>query len=170
MSEGEPFGAVLRGLRQRHRLTIEELAEASGVSVRAIGDMERGRSRVPQRRTVAALAEGLGLTAAEGESLLATVRATRPTRATAVAGTAVPPRSVGDFTGRGTELARLHEAAGKARLGAGTSVVVVSGPRDAGRPPWWSRRRRTWPGSSPTAASWSTSTEWTAPSTPARPC
>ncbi|MFE1320936.1 ATP-binding protein [Kitasatospora phosalacinea] len=133
MSEGEPFGAVLRGLRQRHRLTIEELAEASGVSVRAIGDMERGRSRVPQRRTVAALAEGLGLTAAEGESLLATVRATRPTRATAVAGTAVPPRSVGDFTGRGTELARLHEAAGKARLGAGTSVVVVSGPPGCGK-------------------------------------
>ncbi|MFB7753588.1 helix-turn-helix domain-containing protein [Streptomyces sp. NPDC056121] len=39
---------------------MEELAEASGVSVRAIGDMERGHSRVPQRRTVVALTEGLG--------------------------------------------------------------------------------------------------------------
>ncbi|GGY40818.1 hypothetical protein GCM10010363_22040 [Streptomyces omiyaensis] len=36
------FGAVLRGLRQRGRLTMEELAEASGASVRAIGEMERG--------------------------------------------------------------------------------------------------------------------------------
>ncbi|MGW3735442.1 helix-turn-helix domain-containing protein [Streptomyces sp. NPDC005148] len=127
------FGVVLRGLRQRGRLTIEELAEASGVSVRAIGDMERGRSRVPQRRTVVALAEGLGLADAERETLLATVRAARPIRAVAVAGTVVPPRSVGDFTGRGLELARLREAAERAGTGVGVSVSVVSGPPGCGK-------------------------------------
>ncbi|WP_330246985.1 NB-ARC domain-containing protein [Streptomyces sp. NBC_00562] len=133
MSGEKSFGVVLRGLRQRGRLTIEELAEASGVSVRAIGDMERGRSRVPQRRTVVALAEGLGLSDTEREALLATVRAARPIRAVAVAGTVVPPRSVGDFTGRGAELARLREAAERAGTGVGVSVLVVSGPPGCGK-------------------------------------
>ncbi|MER5202392.1 helix-turn-helix domain-containing protein [Streptomyces sp. NPDC002825] len=127
------FGAVLRGLRQRGRLTMEELAEASGVSVRAIGDMERGRSLVPQRRTVVALAEGLGLTDEEREALLATARAARPTRAVAVTGTVVPPRSVGDFTGREPELALLREAAERTPAGGEASVWVVSGPPGCGK-------------------------------------
>ncbi|WP_232837856.1 helix-turn-helix domain-containing protein [Streptomyces atratus] len=127
------FGAALRGLRQRGRLTMEELAEASGVSVRAIGDMERGRSRVPQRRTVVALAEGLGLADAEREALLTAARAARPTRAVAVAGTVVLPRSVGDFTGREPELALLREAAERARAGGEVSVWVVSGPPGCGK-------------------------------------
>ncbi|MFD8971311.1 helix-turn-helix domain-containing protein [Streptomyces sp. NPDC059593] len=133
MSEEKSFGVALRGLRQRGRLTIEELAEASGVSVRAIGDMERGRSRVPQRRTVVALAEGLGLADAERETLLATGRAARPIRAVAAAGTVVPPRSVGDFTGREAELALLREAAERARAGGEVSVWVVSGPPGCGK-------------------------------------
>ncbi|MFF2936311.1 helix-turn-helix domain-containing protein [Streptomyces mirabilis] len=137
MSEEKSFGVVLRGLRQRGRLTMEELAESSGVSVRAIGDMERGRSRVPQRRTVVALAEGLRLADAEREALLVAARAARPTRAAAVAGTVagtvVPPRSVGDFTGRDRELARLTEAAARAGTGVGVSVSVVSGPPGCGK-------------------------------------
>ncbi|MDX2293509.1 MULTISPECIES: helix-turn-helix domain-containing protein [Streptomyces] len=127
------FGTVLRGLRQRGRLTMEELAEASGVSVRAIGDMERGRSLVPQRRTVVALAEGLGLADDEREALLATARAARPTRAVAVAGTVVPPRSVGDFTGRAPELALLRAAAERVRADGGATVWVVSGPPGCGK-------------------------------------
>ncbi|MGW4161549.1 NB-ARC domain-containing protein [Streptomyces sp. NPDC004788] len=127
------FGAVLRGLRRRGCLTMEELAEASGVSVRAIGDMERGRSLVPQRRTVVALAEGLGLTDDEREALLSTARAARPTRAVAVAGTVVPPRSVGDFTGREPELALLREAAERTLAGGEVSVWVVSGPPGCGK-------------------------------------
>ncbi|TWV48858.1 helix-turn-helix domain-containing protein [Streptomyces misionensis] len=111
---------------------MEELAEASGVSVRAIGDMERGRSRVPQRRTVVALAEGLGLADAEREALIAAVRAARPAR-TPAAGSAVPSRSVRDFTGRGPELAFLRDAAERARTGAGASVAVVSGPPGCGK-------------------------------------
>ncbi|MFC8448209.1 helix-turn-helix domain-containing protein [Kitasatospora sp. NPDC057223] len=39
------FGTLLREARERARLTLEGLAAASGVSVRAIGDMERGRRR-----------------------------------------------------------------------------------------------------------------------------
>ncbi|MCE0444507.1 helix-turn-helix transcriptional regulator [Streptomyces tricolor] len=54
-------GPLLRELRRAKSLTMEALAEASGVSVRGIGDLERGRRAAPQRRTVAALADGLGL-------------------------------------------------------------------------------------------------------------
>ncbi|MGX5393745.1 helix-turn-helix domain-containing protein [Streptomyces anulatus] len=133
VSEEKPFGTVLRGLRQRGRLTIEELAEASGVSVRAIGDMERGRSRVPQRRTVAALAEGLGLSEVEREALLVAARAARPANAVAVTRRAVPSRVVRDFTGRGPELARLTEAAERAGAGGGVAVSVVSGPPGCGK-------------------------------------
>ncbi|MEU6933889.1 helix-turn-helix domain-containing protein [Streptomyces sp. NPDC046374] len=130
----KPFGAVLIDLRQRGRLTREELAEKSGVSVRAIGDMERGRSRAPQRRTVVALADGLGLTETEREALLAaarTARTARPARAVTVAGTLMPPRSVGDFTGREAELVLLREAAEGAP--AGGSTWVVSGPPGCGK-------------------------------------
>ncbi|WP_369077256.1 hypothetical protein [Paractinoplanes aksuensis] len=38
---------------------MEGLEAASGVSVRAIGDLERGHSTTPQRRTVVALVDAL---------------------------------------------------------------------------------------------------------------
>jgi DNA-binding XRE family transcriptional regulator len=43
------------------RLTLEQLAEMSGVSARTLSDMERGRSKGPQHRTVTALADTLAL-------------------------------------------------------------------------------------------------------------
>ncbi|MGV9339672.1 ATP-binding protein [Streptomyces sp. NPDC003688] len=65
MDSGTPatgdFAVRLRGLRTRAGLSQEELAEAAGVSVRALSNMERGRSRGPQRRTVRALATALRL-------------------------------------------------------------------------------------------------------------
>jgi transcriptional regulator with XRE-family HTH domain len=53
------FGEVLRGHRRAARLTLEQLAEVSGVSARTLSDMERGRSKGPQHRTVTALADAL---------------------------------------------------------------------------------------------------------------
>ncbi|WP_234312335.1 helix-turn-helix domain-containing protein [Streptomyces griseus] len=127
----EDFGALLRRLRLGASLTIEALAEASGVSVRGIGDLERGRRAVPQRRTVAALADGLGLGEAERERLLAAARIGRNPRP-APAGLRAFPRGIGDFVGREAELARLTALAG--REAAGLPVVVaVSGPPGAGK-------------------------------------
>ncbi|MEU6162394.1 helix-turn-helix domain-containing protein [Streptomyces sp. NPDC047130] len=131
MAGERPFGVVLRALRQQARMTIEDLSEASGVSVRAIGNMERGQSLVPQRRTVVALVEGLGLGESERELLLAASRAGRPTRAVALAGAAVPLRSVRDFTGRAPHLAWLAGAA--ERVDEGVSVAVISGPPGCGK-------------------------------------
>src|SRR6202046_590312 len=59
---GRPgFGEVLRGHRRAARLTLEQLAEVSGVSARTLSDMERGRSKGPQHRTGAALADAVAL-------------------------------------------------------------------------------------------------------------
>ena len=125
------FAGELRRLRRRAQLTLEGLAEASGVSGRAIGGLERGRSLGPQRRTVQALADGLGLDQEERDTLERLAEVGRPRPVTAPAGWCVPPRPVPDFTGRETELARL--AASAAGSGTATSVVVLSGPGGIGK-------------------------------------
>src|SRR5262245_40614049 len=59
--DGGTFGAVLRGFRWRARLTQEELAERSGVSVRTIRSLERDRLLTPRWSSLRALAQALGL-------------------------------------------------------------------------------------------------------------
>ncbi|MER7930556.1 helix-turn-helix domain-containing protein [Streptomyces sp. NPDC096057] len=58
MSDRETFGRLLREARQQALLTLEALAAASGVSVRAISDMERGRS-LPRQATMSDLLNAL---------------------------------------------------------------------------------------------------------------
>jgi len=55
------FGSLLRQLRREARLTQEELAEAAGLSVRAVAYLERGVVTTPQKETVRLLADALGL-------------------------------------------------------------------------------------------------------------
>ncbi|TYB64762.1 tetratricopeptide repeat protein [Nonomuraea sp. PA05] len=105
----ESFGELLRSMRHAARLTIEELSHASGVSVRAIGDMERGTSRGPQRRTVQALAEALRLDEERQASLSEAARAGRPRQEARAPGACELPRGVGDFTGRTRELGLLRD-------------------------------------------------------------
>jgi transcriptional regulator with XRE-family HTH domain len=57
----EPVGPMVRRLRLGADLTLERLAELSGISDRALSDIERGVARGPQRRTVLALAQALDL-------------------------------------------------------------------------------------------------------------
>lgn len=125
------FGAELRRLRRRADLTLEALAEASGVSTRAISGLERGQNLGPQRRTVTALADGLGLGEVERDALEELAKAGRPRPVTAPAGWCVPPRPVTDFTGRGAELRRIAEAAD--RPGTAATVVLLSGPGGIGK-------------------------------------
>ncbi|WP_075017406.1 ATP-binding protein [Actinacidiphila rubida] len=58
--ERSTLGPLLREARQRSLLTLEGLAEASGVSVRAISDMERGK-RMPRQSTLNELLDALEL-------------------------------------------------------------------------------------------------------------
>ena len=104
MTEPSPFGLLLRSLRVGQNLTLEALASRSGVSVRTIGDLERGASVSPQRRTVDALADGLGLDAADQHAFLRAARA-RPRAALASDGPgAISPHRVFDFSGRDAEI------------------------------------------------------------------
>ncbi|WP_432173616.1 helix-turn-helix domain-containing protein [Streptomyces sp. Tue6028] len=75
---GSDFGHRLRQLRTRAGLSQEALAHAAEVSVRALADMERGRTRGPQRRTVQALAEALGLEGDEAARLEQSAALGRP--------------------------------------------------------------------------------------------
>jgi tetratricopeptide (TPR) repeat protein/transcriptional regulator with XRE-family HTH domain len=69
--EAEPggFGQLLRGYRSAAGLTQEELAQRSGLSVRALSNMERGRTR-PSARSVRLAADALGLGQHAREQLL----------------------------------------------------------------------------------------------------
>ncbi|MEV6841358.1 helix-turn-helix domain-containing protein [Streptomyces sp. NPDC051133] len=77
MNEGG-FGAHLRARRSRTGLTQEELAERSGLSVRAIRDLEHGRVARPRRETLRLLATALDLPEDEGEEFLRLARQALP--------------------------------------------------------------------------------------------
>lgn len=53
------LGERLRRQRVEAGLTQEELAQKSGLSVRAISDMERGRTRRPRRSTLSQIVAAL---------------------------------------------------------------------------------------------------------------
>jgi predicted ATPase/DNA-binding XRE family transcriptional regulator len=68
-----PFARLLKRYRSVAGLTQEELAERAGLSVRAIGDLERGTKTRPHQDTVEMLADGLGLGPADRAQLEAAV-------------------------------------------------------------------------------------------------
>ncbi|MGH3213057.1 MAG: ATP-binding protein, partial [Trebonia sp.] len=137
----EPPGLWLRGQRIAAGLTQEDLAERSGVSVRAIADMERGRTRRPYPSSVRALIRALGLPDATGTELVARYRApgdepalaARPAVTAAAKTAEVPaepavprqlPTAVPYFAGRTSELRLLDAMLSDA--GRGSTGVVIS--------------------------------------------
>jgi transcriptional regulator with XRE-family HTH domain len=56
------FDGLLRRLRGEAKLTQEELAEAAGLSLRAVSDLERGIHRTARKDTALLLARALGMT------------------------------------------------------------------------------------------------------------
>ena len=116
------FGARLVHFRKNAGLSQEELSERSGVSVRAISDMERGRARSPQRRTTEALLDALDLDEPDREELRGLARSGR---------VALPgpvwslPMYVADLVGRDAELFTIAEK----RHG----LVVVHGAAGTGK-------------------------------------
>ncbi|UFQ99980.1 helix-turn-helix transcriptional regulator [Streptomyces sp. Go40/10] len=136
MHDGTPspgdFGQRLRHLRVRCGLSREALSHVAGVSVRALADMERGRTRGPQRRTVQALAEALGLDSDEAAGLEKSAALGRPRPRTAPGpaggGPLALPRDIQDFTARGPALARLLELAQDTDAGVPVVTVVTGQP------------------------------------------
>lgn len=123
----------MRALRQSAGLTIEALSEASGVSGRAISDVERGRSRAPQERTLAALADALGLGDGDRADLVESARAERSGNRVGRPRLYELPRGLGDFVGRVPELALLRRLGQEAWADDLTPVVVVHGQAGLGK-------------------------------------
>ena len=133
------FGQMLTGFRLGRGLSQDELARRSGMSVRAIRDLERGQVEHPRRTTVALLADALRLNDTDREAF-DNAAAGSPGRADEHAGTArtpqgaVPrqlPPDVADFTGRELALEWLH-ARMPARERGSTAVVITAAVGKAG--------------------------------------
>ncbi|MEU8265760.1 helix-turn-helix domain-containing protein [Sphaerisporangium sp. NPDC049002] len=125
---------MLRHHRHAARLTLEQLAEASGVSARTLSDMERGRSTGPQHRTVTALAQALSLGEDDRTQLIDLAREgrlrdhwTRPT------GLCEPPRTVDDFTGRAGELAWVEDFVRAGDTPGAAGVALITGSAGLGK-------------------------------------
>ena len=132
------FGTVLRRLRLAAGLTQEELAQTAGLSVRAVADIERGRTSRPYRRSVVLLADALGLS---GQDLMAFTRAARSgsasgpmalptpqTRQSAGWEPVVPrqlPAAVRGFAGRSGALSTLAGLADQAALSGLPAVITA---------------------------------------------
>jgi len=132
--EGAPtanFGRLLRSLRFAAGLTQEELARKAGVSVRAISDMETGRTCQPHISSVRLLADGIGLSGIDRELFIrAASGAGDRLNAGLAADAAVPrqlPAAAPGFTGRAAELCVLGGLLDQAAEGGGAVVVSAIG-------------------------------------------
>jgi transcriptional regulator with XRE-family HTH domain len=146
--EADTVGPLLRSRRQAARLSQEELAELTGLSVRTIGDLERGARR-PHRQTLALIGRVFDLDEAARTGLAGTGLA-----GTGLAGTGpanqtesgprreVPrqlPAAVRGFVGRKAELAaltrlldRLGDPAGRGP-GGGVVIAAIAGTAGVGK-------------------------------------
>src|ERR1700748_3614607 len=103
------FAGLLRKLRREARLTQEELAEAAGVSLRAVSYLERGVVTSPQKDTVRLLADALDLIGPARAGFEAAARG-RAVPGGVAAATRTLPRDIASFTGRQQELEQLTKA------------------------------------------------------------
>jgi tetratricopeptide (TPR) repeat protein/transcriptional regulator with XRE-family HTH domain len=154
------FAGLVRQLRAGAGLTQEELAEAAGLPVRTLSDLERGVTRTAHKDTALLLAGALGLAdpvrglfaaAARGKvpavDVLTALRQDAPGAFAAAAtqslsrGIAVPggaaaatrtlPRDLASFTGRQRELGELVAAA--ADTGGVVGIHAIGGMAGVGK-------------------------------------
>src|ERR1700678_3409268 len=108
---GAVFGMRLSACRRSAGLTQQELADRSGLSVRAISNLELGRVRTPHPGTVRRLADALGLDGDSREAFLA----------------AAGRRLGGGRVGPGSE--DSPAGAGRSPLQQNGSPIVAGGPQ-----------------------------------------
>ncbi|SDG09660.1 Helix-turn-helix domain-containing protein [Lentzea fradiae] len=121
------FGELLRTHRIRAGLTQQQLADFAMVSVRAIRDLECGRTRTPRAETVRLLAEGLRLDETSRADL-----AKAGGRTAARAG-AAPPAPAGAIVGREVETAALVALLSGCAAGGQRRLVTITGLSGVGK-------------------------------------
>jgi transcriptional regulator with XRE-family HTH domain len=123
------FGWRLTQLRNHRGYTQEDLAARSGISVRAIRELERGRVVKPRLSSVGLLADSLGLTDTELEAFIAAARTDplvddRPRRL---------PADPLVLVGRGVELSTLDSHIRRAQIEQLFRPVIIFGPPGVGK-------------------------------------
>ncbi len=133
-----PFGARLRRFRVAAGLTQAMLAERSGMSERAINDLERDQRRTPRLETIMLLGKALGLSDGDRKLLLAAARpndvesapSTQPfSPASSLAHIDSLPKPTSSFVGRKRE---LHEICGRLREPE-VRLLTLTGPGGIGK-------------------------------------
>jgi tetratricopeptide (TPR) repeat protein/transcriptional regulator with XRE-family HTH domain len=135
LSEGqgpalENFGTLVRQYRLALGLSQEELADRSGLSVRAIANIETGRTTRPHRHSVQSLGDALVLPDSQRRELDRAARVPAEgvhPMAAETRSLAVPrqlPASVTGFVGRARELEELTELLDSACAEAASTVVI----------------------------------------------
>lgn len=145
MADGETsFGALLRSCRMAVGLTQEDLAGRSGLSVRAISNLERGLVTRPRRSSVMRLAHGLRLPGKDVQRLL---EARRSATAVAVPGRPSPrerthaaiarprqlPRPAPHLLGRAAQFAALDAVLARVGTAVTSEIVAITGPAGVGK-------------------------------------
>lgn len=126
------FSEFLRFYRRRAGLTQEDLAARTGLGVRTLSDLERGRVHTPQTQTVDLLVTGLGLEDAEAAEFVALARSSEATQPRPERTDCMPPPAEA-LIGREAEQQQLAECIGRAGASAVLDVVVVHGPPGVGK-------------------------------------
>jgi len=130
---GAEFGRLLAGFRLSRGLSQAELADRSGMSVRAIRNLERGQVEHPRRASVALLASALALDdtdreafkdAAAGLPGLTEGRTEARPGMEQIVPCQLPP-DIADFTGRELALEGLRRRVQDRELGS-TAVVITA--------------------------------------------
>ena len=138
--EGASFGDVLRRYRLAAALTQEALAERSGLSARAISDLERGRRTWPRKDTVRLLLSALDLPGPDRAALVqAARRPAIPRPIKEIDGQAQPGANGGiasalpvpmlPLLGRAAELAAVQ----RLLLDSATRLVSLTGSGGSGK-------------------------------------